>query len=49
MKEAEMETIADMINKIISTPKDENAKAEVAEEIKNLTSKFKLYDDLKIG
>ncbi len=49
MKVNEMEIIAEMINKIISKPKDENVKKEVAEEVKNLTSKFKLYDDLKIG
>lgn len=49
MKEEEMEKIADMINRIITSPKDENVKKEVAEEIKDLTSKFKLYDDLKMG
>jgi len=49
MKEAEMERIADMINKVISAPKDERIKKEVSEEVKNLTSGFKLYDDLKIG
>lgn len=49
MKESEMELIADMINKIISNPKDDKTKKEVSEEVKNFTSKFKLYDDLKIG
>ncbi|MBK8550542.1 MAG: serine hydroxymethyltransferase [Ignavibacteria bacterium] len=49
MKEAEMETIADMINKVITNPKDDSKKNEVTEEIKDLTSKFRLYDDLKIG
>ena len=49
MKESEMERIADMINKVISDPKDERIKKEVSEEVKNLTSGFKLYDDLKIG
>ncbi|MEO8210692.1 MAG: serine hydroxymethyltransferase, partial [bacterium] len=49
MKEAEMEIVAEMINKIISSPKDESIKKEVSEEINELTSKFKLYDDLKIG
>ena len=49
MKESEMEKIADMINKVISAPKDERIKKEVSEEVKNLTSGFKLYDDLKIG
>jgi glycine hydroxymethyltransferase len=49
MKESDMEEIAELINKIISNPKDENVKKEVSEEVKNLTSKFMLYDDLKIG
>lgn len=49
MKESEMELIAELINKIISDPKDEKVKKEVSEEVKNLTSKFRLYDDLKIG
>ena len=49
MKEAEMEMIAEFINKVISNPKDENVKKEISEEVKNLTSKFRLYDDLKIG
>ncbi len=49
MKESEMEIIAELINKIISNPKDEKVKIEVSEEVKNLTSKFRLYDDLKIG
>ncbi len=49
MKEAEMELIADLINKVITNPKDETKKKEVTEEITKLTSKFRLYDDLKIG
>jgi len=49
MKEADMELIAELINRIISNPKDDNVKKEVSEEVKNLTSKFRLYDDLKIG
>ena len=49
MKEADMELIAKLINRIISNPKDDNVKKEVSEEVKNLTSKFRLYDDLKIG
>ncbi len=49
MKETEMERIADMINKVISNPKDDKVKKEVSEEVKDLTSGFKLYDDLKIG
>ncbi len=43
MKEADMETIADMINKVISNHKDENVKKEVAEAVKELTAKFPLY------
>ncbi len=49
MKEAEMETIAGMIDRIILNPKDEKLKKDVSEEIKELTSKFRLYEDLKIG
>lgn len=49
MKEADMELIAELINRIISNPKDDNVKKEVSEEVKILTSKFRLYDDLKIG
>lgn len=49
MKEPEMEIIAELINRVISNPKDEKVKKEVSEEVKNLTSKFRLYDDLKIG
>jgi len=44
MKEAEMEEIADMINKVISNHKDENVKKEVAEAVKELTSRFPLYN-----
>jgi len=49
MKEADMELIAELISRIISDPKDDKVKKEVSEEVKNLTSKFRLYDDLKIG
>ncbi|MBS1551193.1 MAG: serine hydroxymethyltransferase [Bacteroidetes bacterium] len=49
MKENEMERIAVMINSVLSAPKDERIKKEVSEEVKNLTSGFRLYDDLKIG
>lgn len=45
MKEAEMEEIAGMINKVVSNPKDENVKKEVSEAVKELTSKFPLYKD----
>lgn len=49
MKEAEMEQIAEFIDRVISGSKNENVKKEVSEDVKSLTSKFKLYDDLKIG
>ncbi len=49
MMEGEMEIIADMINRILSDPKNNAVKNEVSQEIKDLTSKFNLYDDLKIG
>lgn len=49
MKEADMELIAELINRIISNPKDDKMKKEVSEDVKDLTSKFRLYDDLKIG
>ena len=49
MKEPEMEIIADPINKVITNHKDENVKKEVSKEVTDLTSGFKLYDDLKIG
>ena len=47
MKEDEMKWIAEMINKIISHPEDKSVKKEVAAEVKNLTSKFGLYEDMK--
>lgn len=49
MKEQDMELIAGMINQVLSNHKEEKVKSDVSEEIKNLTSKFKLYDDLKVG
>ena len=49
MKEADMELIAELINRIISNPKDDKVKKEVSEDVRDLTSKFRLYDDLKIG
>ncbi|MBK9331026.1 MAG: serine hydroxymethyltransferase [Ignavibacteria bacterium] len=49
MKEKDMEQIAEMIDKIISDPKNDNLKKEVSEEVKILTSGFKLYDDINIG
>lgn len=49
MKENEMETVAALIDRIITNPKDEKVKSEVREEVRNLTSKYELYSDLKIG
>lgn len=46
MKEKEMELIADLINTVIMNHKDEKKKKEVSEEVKRITSGFKLYDDL---
>jgi len=48
MKENEMELIAELINRVIANHKDEKVKAEVREEVKRLTSGFKLYEDLNI-
>jgi glycine hydroxymethyltransferase len=44
MKETEMKVIAELINKIIDNPKDENIKKEVSQNVKELTSRFPLYD-----
>jgi len=49
MKENDMEIIAEMINKVLSDHKNETVKKEVSEEVRGLTSKFRLYDDLRIG
>lgn len=46
MKEDQMREIADMINKIVSAPADENVKKEVSNSIKELTSGFPLYESL---
>lgn len=44
MKEAEMETIASMINNVISEPKSEDVKKKTLEQVKDLTSRFPLYN-----
>lgn len=44
MKEAEMEQIADMINRVISDHENEKLKEDVGNEVKELTSKFELFD-----
>ncbi|MBK8981263.1 MAG: serine hydroxymethyltransferase [Ignavibacteria bacterium] len=49
MNEKDMEQIAVLIDKIISDPKNDILKKEVSEEVKILTSGFKLYDDINIG
>ena len=44
MKEAEMEQIAEMINRVISDHESEKIKADVTNEVKDLTSRFELFD-----
>lgn len=44
MKEAEMEKIADMINRVISSHDDDKVKEDVSNEVKELTSRFELFD-----
>jgi glycine hydroxymethyltransferase len=43
MKEAEMDAIAEMIDRVVSNPTDEKLIANVREEVKRLTSRFPLY------
>jgi len=43
MKEPEMELIAEMINKVVMNPKDENVKKEVQKAVTDLTIRFSLY------
>lgn len=44
MKEKEMETIAQMINNVISNPKSEDVKKKTLEQVKDLTAQFPLYN-----
>ncbi|HEX2788569.1 MAG TPA: serine hydroxymethyltransferase [Ignavibacteria bacterium] len=44
MKEPEMETIAQMINDVVANPKSEDVKKKTLEQVKELTSKFPLYN-----
>jgi glycine hydroxymethyltransferase len=44
MKEPEMETIAGMINDVISDPKSEDIKKKTLEQVKDLTTRFPLYN-----
>ena len=46
MKEAEMEVIGEMINRVLMHHTDEKILAEVRAEVKNLTSRFPLYPEL---
>ncbi len=43
MKEAEMDVIAEMIDRVVSNPTDATLIAGVREEVKRLTSRFPLY------
>lgn len=43
MKEAEMEQIAELINKVVSAPQDEKTKNEVRSAVDEITSRFPLY------
>ncbi len=43
MKEAEMEIIADLINRVISNPDNKKIHAEVRKEVSQLTERFPLY------
>jgi len=44
MKEADMDVIAELIDRVVSNPNDEKNLAQVREEVKTLTSKFPLYE-----
>ena len=44
MRESEMEQIAGMINRVISAHEDEKVKEEVSAEVKDLTSRFDLFN-----
>lgn len=46
MKEAEMEIVADLINRVIMNFKDETVLAQIREEVRALTAKFPLYPEL---
>jgi glycine hydroxymethyltransferase len=43
MKEGEMDTIAEFIDRVVSNPADEGVSKQVREEVRGLTSKFPLY------
>jgi glycine hydroxymethyltransferase len=46
MKEAEMDEIAEMIDKVVSNPSDATVIANVREQVRTLTSRFPLYADI---
>lgn len=46
MKEKEMEIIADIINRAITNFENENKLSELKEEVKTLTSKFPLFNEM---
>ena len=43
MGETEMQTIADLIDRVLQAPDDESVKAKVKEEVRQLTQRFPLY------
>jgi glycine hydroxymethyltransferase len=43
MGEAEMQTIADLIDRVLQAPDDESVKSKVREEVRALTQRFPLY------
>jgi len=47
MKEAQMEQIGEWIAKLIAKPQDDSLKSEIEKEIKELTKKFPLYENLE--
>jgi glycine hydroxymethyltransferase len=46
MKEAEMELIADLIERVLKTPEDEQVRSEVRRQVESLCERFPLYDAL---
>jgi glycine hydroxymethyltransferase len=48
MKEPEMDTIAEMIDRVVSNPADEKKIAGVRAEVKRLTSRFPLYANVEV-
>jgi glycine hydroxymethyltransferase len=46
MKEAEMELIADLIERVLKAPEDEQVRSEVRRQVESLCERFPLYDAL---